>query len=71
VKKFSFKCSTNENSYFNKLFNKDDVKKILNDSRHSYLKENLMKIKLLIEVIETQEYKIILDKDKFEFSSKY
>ena len=68
MKEFRNKIFSKE-SYFYEILNKKDVLKINSISQFTHLANNLLKIKLLIDSIETKNYKNF--EDKFVFSGKY
>jgi len=59
----------NKDSYFYEIFNKKDVEKINNSKFYTHLANNLLKTKLLIDLIESKEYLNL--NDSFRFSKKY
>jgi len=70
VKKLIEKTFQEDNIKFDELFKKEDIKKMLKYKRYDALIENLIKIKLMLDIVEKQEYHKLLDLN-LGLSSKY
>ncbi|WP_187647904.1 hypothetical protein [Nitrosophilus labii] len=70
VKTFVKKIQNYECKTFDEFFDSEDVKKVFNYGRYNLLVEQLLKIKLILIIIENQEYDKLLD-IHIEESEKY
>ena len=59
----------NSDSSFYNIFDKSEISKIFENNNYSQSKENILKLKLIIEYID--EKKFISESDNFLLSSKY
>lgn len=61
----------NENKYFYNIFNKKDVLTVLKYKQYSHFADDLFKMKILIDLIESKGYKHLLEQDKFKQTEKF
>jgi hypothetical protein len=59
----------NKYKFFYKIFNEKDVKRIISNREYTQLADDLFKLKLFIDLIESKKYKEL--KDNFRMSSKF